>query len=302
MIDLHTHSTVSDGSDTPARVAELAQMNGCSAFALTDHDRMDGLEAAGKRAAEVGVELVPGCEISCEVPAGTMHVLIYFVEAGGPLEVELVRLQEARDARNVRMYRRLSEELGLPITPEEVEAEAGGKGVGRPHVAAVLMRKGVVGSIQEAFDRYLAKGQPGYVEKERLYPDKAIALARELNAVPVLAHPLSLGLEPAELDCTVGELAGLGLAGAEAIYGRYSPDERREVADLARRHGLVATGGSDYHGTYKPDLEIGIGRGDLDVDDANWPPAGEAEQSKWPGPPSPWCCPRSGGPTHWPGP
>jgi len=267
MIDLHTHSNVSDGSDPPERIPELAAANGCRAVALTDHDRMDGLEAAGKRAAELGVELVPGCEISCEVPKGTMHVLIYFVEPGGPLEVELVRLQDARDTRNAAMFRRLSEELGLPITPEEVEAEAGGKGIGRPHVAAVLVRKGVVDSIQEAFDRYLAKGQPGYVEKERLYPDKAIALARESNAVPVLAHPLSLGLEPAELDRTVGELAALGLAGAEAIYGRYTPEERRQVADLARHHGLVVTGGSDYHGTYKPDLQIGIGKGDLDVPD-----------------------------------
>jgi predicted metal-dependent phosphoesterase TrpH len=267
MIDLHTHSNVSDGSDLPERIPELAAANGCRAVALTDHDRMDGLEAAAKRAAEVGVELVPGCEISCEVPKGTMHVLIYFVEPGGPLEAELVRLQVARDERNARMYRRLSDELGLPITPEEVEAEAGGKGVGRPHVAAVLLRKGVVGSIQEAFDRYLAKGQPGYVEKERLYPDQAIRLARQSNAVPVLAHPLSLGLEPADLDRTVGELAELGLAGAEAVYGRYSPDERQAIADLARSHGLVVTGGSDYHGTYKPDLQIGVGRGDLDVPD-----------------------------------
>ena len=165
------------------------------------------------------------------------------------------------------MFDRLSNELGLPITAEEVEVEAGGKGIGRPHVAAVLLRKGVVGSIQEAFDVYLAKGQPGYVEKERLYPDQAIALARESNAVPVLAHPLSLGLEPAELDRAVGELAALGLAGAEAIYGRYTPEERADVAALATRHGLVATGGSDHHGTYKPDLQVGIGRGDLNVDD-----------------------------------
>jgi predicted metal-dependent phosphoesterase TrpH len=268
MIDLHTHSTASDGSDPPERIPELAAANGCRAVALTDHDRMDGLEAAGKRAAEVGVELVPGCEISCEVPKGTMHVLIYFVEGGGPLEAELIRLQDARDQRNARMFDRLSNELGLPITPEEVEAEAGGKGIGRPHVAAVLLRKGVVSSIQEAFDVYLAKGKPGYVEKERLYPDQAIKLARESNAVPVLAHPLSLGLEPAELDRTVGELAELGLAGAEAIYGRYSPEERSEVAALATGHGLVVTGGSDHHGTYKPDLQVGIGKGDLDVPDS----------------------------------
>jgi hypothetical protein len=166
------------------------------------------------------------------------------------------------------MFDRLSNELGLPITPEEVEAEAGGKGIGRPHVAAVLVRNGVVTTIQEAFDRYLAKGQPGYVEKERLHPDQAIRLARASDAVAVLAHPLSLGLEGAELDRTIGELAELGLAGAEAIYGRYSPEERAEVAALARRHGLVVTGGSDHHGTYKPDLQVGIGTGDLDVPDS----------------------------------
>jgi 3',5'-nucleoside bisphosphate phosphatase len=268
MIDLHTHSTASDGSDPPERIPELAAANGCQAVALTDHDRMDGVEQAAKRAAEVGVELVPGCEISCEVPKGTMHVLIYFVESGTALEDELVRLQEARDARNARMFTRLSEELGLPITPEEVEAEAGGKGIGRPHVAAVLLRKGVVASIQEAFDRYLAKGQPGYVEKERLYPNQAIRLAKEANAVPVLAHPLSLGLEPGELDRTFAELAELGLAGAEAIYGRYTPEERAGVAALAEQHGLIVSGGSDYHGTYKPDLQVGIGTGDLDVPDS----------------------------------
>lgn len=268
MIDLHTHSTTSDGSDAPERIPELAAANGCRAVALTDHDRMDGLEAAAKRAAEVGVELVPGCEISCEVPKGTMHVLIYFVEPGGALEAELIRLQDARDTRNARMFRRLSDELGLPITPEEVEAEAGGKGIGRPHVAAVLLRKGVVDSIQQAFDRYLAKGQPGYVEKERLYPEQAIRLARQANAVAVLAHPLSLGLDAAELDRTCDELAALGLAGAEAIYGRYTPEERAGVAAMAQRHGLVVTGGSDYHGTYKPDLQVGVGRGDLDVPDS----------------------------------
>src|SRR5437588_10609888 len=235
MIDLHAHSNVSDGSDPPERIPELAAANGWRAVALTDHDRMDGLEAAAKRAAEVGVELVPGCEISCEVPKGTMHVLIYFVEAGGPLEAELLRLQAARDARNARMFDRLSGELGLPITPEEVEAEAGGKGIGRPHVAAVLLRKGVVASIQEAFDVYLAKGKPGYVEKERLYPNQAIKLAKESNAVAVLAHPLRLGLEPAEFDRTVGELAERGMAGAEGMYGRQPPADRAHTAAIDQR-------------------------------------------------------------------
>jgi hypothetical protein len=268
MLDLHTHSTASDGSDPPERIPELAHAAGCHAVALTDHDRLDGLDAAGRRAAELGVGFVRGCEISCAVPRGTMHLLIYFVDGdGGALGEELRRLQQARDERNERMLERLSSELGLPISAEEVEAEAGGKGIGRPHVAAVLVRKGVVGTIQEAFDVYLARGKPGYVEKTRLSPQDAIGIARQSGAVPVLAHPLSLGLEPDDLEARIRELAGEGLAGIEAIYGRYEPADREGLADLARRHGLVATGGSDHHGTYKPDLQVGVGRGDLNVPD-----------------------------------
>ena len=268
MIDLHTHSTVSDGSDPPSRIPELAAEAGCTAVALTDHDRLDGLAEAARRAAEVGVRLVPGCEISCEVSKGTMHLLVYFVEAGdGPLQDELVRLQEARATRNRKLVRVLADDLGLPVTLEEIEAEAGGDGVGRPHVAAVLVRKGVVASVQEAFDVYLAKGKPGYVEKSRLYPADAMRLAKESGGVPVIAHPLSLGLEPSALETAVKELVDAGLAGVEAIYGRYSPEEREGLADLARRYDLVVTGGSDHHGTYKPDLRVGVGKGDLDVPD-----------------------------------
>jgi 3',5'-nucleoside bisphosphate phosphatase len=268
VIDLHTHSTVSDGSDPPERIPELAADVGCTAVALTDHDRLDGVAAAQARAGEVGVALVPGCEISCEAK-GTMHVLIYFVEDGdGPLQSELRHLQQARDERNRRMLDRLSNELGLPITLDEVEAEAGGVGVGRPHVAAVLMKKGVVGGIQEAFDTWLAKGKPGYVDKVRLHADEAVRLAMASGGVAVLAHPLSLGLEPGDLERTVAELADLGLVGLEAAYGRYTPEERSGLNALAGRHGLVATGGSDHHGDYKPDLRVGTGRGDLEVPDA----------------------------------
>jgi hypothetical protein len=262
VIDLHTHSAVSDGSDPPERIPELAAAVGCRAVALTDHDRLDGVAAARRRAGELGVELVPGCELSCEWDAGAMHVLVYFLEPGeGPLQDELARLQAVRDERN----RRMCEVLDIPY--EELLAEAGGIGAGRPHAAALLVRRGWVASVQEAFDVYLAKGRPGYVEKERLLPARAVALARSSGAVAVLAHPFSLGLEPAALERTVGELAELGFAGIESVYGRYSPEDREGLASLARRHRLVATGGSDYHGTYKPDLSVGIGTGDLSVPD-----------------------------------
>jgi predicted metal-dependent phosphoesterase TrpH len=151
------------------------------------------------------------------------------------------------------------------VTYDELQAEAGGMGAGRPHVAAILFRKGVVGSVQEAFDVWLAKGKPAYVEKERLFAADALRLARASGAVAVLAHPLSLGLEPGGLERSIGELADQGLSGLEAIYGRYTPEQRAGLLELAARHGLVATGGSDHHGTYKPDLQVGIGRGDLEV-------------------------------------
>ncbi|MHB1446325.1 MAG: PHP domain-containing protein [Acidimicrobiales bacterium] len=268
MIDLHTHSTISDGSDDPHHLAELAAAAGCRAFALTDHDRLDGIPEARRRAAELGIEVVPGCEISCEWTSGTFHLLTYFVEAGSdPLASMLVELQEARDDRNPLIIERLAA-LGLPITMEEVEAESGGIGTGRPHMAAVLVANGAASSVQDAFDRWLGKGRPGYVGKRKLTVAEALAAGRASDGVPVLAHPLSLGLGPAELDSTLAELAGLGLGGVECIYGRYSPDDRDALAALARSHGLAVTGGSDHHGTYKPDLSVGIGTGDLDVPDS----------------------------------
>jgi predicted metal-dependent phosphoesterase TrpH len=266
VIDLHTHSTVSDGSDPPAQVAELAAAAGCAALALTDHDRIDGVEEARARGRALGVEVVGGCELSCATQRGTMHVLAYFVDGEGPLGQELVRLQQARDERNRRLADRLAE-LGLPVNLEEMEEEAGGPGVGRPHAAAVLVAKGVVASLQEAFDRYLAKGRPGYVDKERLSPADAVGVVRASGGVAVLAHPKSLVADVADLAPAIAELAELGLAGLEAHYGRYTPGERQELAALAGRHGLVATGGSDYHGTYKPDLRVGTGGGDLCVPD-----------------------------------
>jgi predicted metal-dependent phosphoesterase TrpH len=266
MIDLHTHSTASDGSDQPAAIAEMAAQAGCTAFALTDHDGLAGISSAAAAAMSYGIRFVPGCEISCP-HAGTLHLLVYFVEPGqGPLQDELERLQNIRIVRNRAMVSRLGE-LGLPITWDELHAEAGGAGAGRPHAAAVLVRNGAAASIQDAFDRWLGKGRPGYVEKERLAVADAVRLARASGGVAVLAHPLSLELSAAALEAAVAELAGLGVVGLEALYGRYSPADRAGLADLASRHGLVATGGSDHHGTYKPDLRVGVGTGDLDVPD-----------------------------------
>ena len=268
MIDLHTHSTCSDGTDPPERIPELAAAAGCTAVALTDHDTLVGLDAARRRADAVGVDLVPGCEVSCAFRGTSAHVLVYFVEDGeGPLQDELARLREDRVGRNRRLVARL-QELGIPITYDEVVAEAAGEAsVGRPHIAAVLVRHGAAESVPDAFDRWLASGRPAHVPKARVTPADVAALARGSGGVAVLAHPLTLGLGPTELAGAVAELAEAGFAGIEAVYGRYRPDERAALAQLAQRHGLVATGGSDYHGTVKADLAVGTGQGDLHVPD-----------------------------------
>ncbi len=304
MIDLHTHSTVSDGSEAPVRIVELAAAARCTALALTDHDSLAGLEEAGRVAAELGVRLVPGCEVSCRKPApppgaprieGSVHVLVYFVEPGkGPLQDELVTLRGDRAVRNRELAARLVE-LGTGVTYEDVLAEAGDEaGMGRPHFARALVKAGAAEDIDDAFDRWLADGRPGYVPKARLDPSDVARLAHRSGGVAVLAHPLSTGLGPRHLERLVEELAaGSGAGGAgetrnsaakgssgrggidgidgidgiEAVYSSYTPDQRGMLRRMAARHGLVATGGSDFHGSFKPGLYVGTGRGDLNVPD-----------------------------------
>ncbi len=211
--------------------------------------------------------LVQGCELSCEVGTATMHLLVYFLADGpGPLQDRLGGLQAARADRNERIVTVLRAH-GLDVTLEEILAEAGGGSVGRPHVAGVLLRKGYVSSIQEAFDMWLGKGKPAYLERERLLPAEAIDLAHASGAVAVLAHPTSLGFEGQALERFVTGLAGDGLDGMECEYGRYQPDLRAYLRSLAGRLGLAVTGGSDYHGRYKPDIALGTALGDLNVPD-----------------------------------
>jgi hypothetical protein len=278
VIDLHTHSTESDGSERPGRIPEMAAAAGCTAVALTDHDSLGGLAEARAAADRAGIRLVPGCEVSCRKPppapgrpavGGSVHVLVYFVEPGeGPLQDELVNLRRDRAERNARLRARLAE-LGVPVDYEAMVAEAGGEaGLGRPHFARALVKAGAAADIDDAFDTYLADGRAAYVPKSRLSPAEVARLAVASGGIAVLAHPLTLGLDPSSLEQLVGELAEAGRGGIEAIYGRYTTDERRALRRMAKRQGLVATGGSDYHGSFKPDLEVGTGMGDLDVPDS----------------------------------
>lgn len=269
MIDLHTHSKASDGTDAPSRVVELAKAAQCTAVALSDHDTLAGLEEAATKAGEVGIELVRACEVSCAFEGRSVHVLVYFVgESDGPFEEELVRLRRDRVERNERIARALAES-GIPMSYEEVVAEAASQeSVGRPHFARVIVSKGAAESNEDAFERWLTPGRPGYVAKERLTPLEVASLAKASGAVAVLAHPLSLKMTSGELELAVEELAEAGFAGVEALYGAYTSEERSALSTLAARVGMVATGGSDYHGELKRNLAVGTGRGDLLVPDS----------------------------------
>jgi predicted metal-dependent phosphoesterase TrpH len=266
-VDLHLHSNRSDGSDEPAEIVARAVEAGLSALALTDHDNLNGIDEARSAARSAGIRFIPGAELSVNWATGAMHMLVYFLEPGsGPLEDELTNLQGGREERNRQMVERFTD-LGLPMTYDEVAEEAGGTGIGRPHFAAVLVRKGYVTDVQDAFDRYLANGRPGYVPRRRLDARRAVELARASGAVPVIAHPHTLGVSADDYETAFQDLVDVGLGGIEAYYSEYEPPLREHLAGLCRGYGIVPTGGSDYHGSYKTDLYVGIGRGNLVVPD-----------------------------------
>lgn len=265
-VDLHTHTTASDGSDSPAELVSAAAALGLSAVAVTDHDTTQGLAEAEAVASRAGIELVRGLELSLEWGPGAMHLLILLIEDPDYLSSRLGRVREGRARRNLEVAERLRSQ-GMDVTMEEVSEEGGSGAIGRPHFASLLVRKGYASDIPAAFDMYLAKGRPAYVERFRLGPAEAIAAAHASGGAAVLAHPLTLGVEGSRLSAVLEDLSERGLDGMEAHYGAYAPPTRRSLVELARRHGLVPSGGSDYHGRFKPDVKLGTGRGDLVVPD-----------------------------------
>lgn len=268
-VDLHTHSNRSDGSDEPAELVQKAAAKKLTAVALTDHDTLEGVEEAQQAAAGLPIELVPGVEISCEWAPGAMHLVVLFLPPGrGPLQDRLGDLQASRSQRNYRIADRLRQ-LGIDITMDEVIEESRIGVVGRPHFAAILVRKGIVADIPAAFTDYLGNQAPAYVPRLRLEPEEAISLARASGGVPILSHPHTLGHTSAdEFAATYRRLAAAGLVGIDAYYGEYTPEQREDLAGIARSFGLIPSGGSDYHGSYKEGLELGSGRGDLEVPDS----------------------------------
>jgi predicted metal-dependent phosphoesterase TrpH len=266
VIELHAHTTVSDGGDTPSKLVEVAASAGIDSLAVTDHDNDAGCSEAQEEGERLGVEVIRGVEISCDVedlgsrgysPSArpTMHLLGYFVPAtDNPLSAALAELQSHRANRNRLIVGRLND-LGIPVTYEEVETEAGGPGaqIGRPHFAAVLVRHGAVPDYQSAFDEYLAKGAKAYVGRRLYKPVDAVRLLLSAGAVPVFAHPFTMSLGAAELERFVDELIDAGLKGIEGYHGDWSEAEQAPLRALGEARGLIVSGGSDYHGHMRPD-------------------------------------------------
>ena len=266
MIDLHAHTTASDGSLSPRALVQRAAALDVRTLAVTDHDTVAGLPEAFAAGREFGVEIIAGVEFSAEYTPGTMHLLGYGFapDAPGLLDV-LAAGRRRRDERNPQVAAKLRA-LGFDLSLEEVEAVAAGGVVGRPHFAQVMMQKGYVASIDEAFTRFLNAGAPAHVKSERIAPAKAIAAVQQAGGVTILAHPYQLrASDEAALEAIVRSLRDAGLAGIEVYYSRHRPEQTRLYADLARRYDLLMTGGSDFHGTPKPDIELGRGCGDLHV-------------------------------------
>jgi Predicted metal-dependent phosphoesterases (PHP family) len=275
-IDLHIHSTASDGSFTPRQLIEMAKKKSAlDAVALTDHDTVAGVAEFQEAGREFNIETFTGVEVSADFTGRTMHILGYGVDIQ---EFSLLRrlesIQEGRSVRNIRIIERL-QSLGISITIDDVKREAGTtcSQVGRPHIASVLLKKGVVVNIRDAFDRYLRRGAPAYMERKRFSPEECIDMISQSGGVAVLAHPKVLQFShQAELESTLRRLCAAGLGGIEVYYTSHRPSEVKFYEQIADKFGLIRTGGSDFHGASKTSVMIGSGNGSLNVPGSLLPP------------------------------
>jgi len=258
-VDLHIHTTASDGRFSPAEIVGKAIERGLAVIAIADHDTVDGIEPALAAARSFpGLEVVPAVEISVDVPRGEVHVLGYYIDHNDTgLKSALEVLRESRITRAKRIIDRLGD-LDIHIDWQRVREIAGDGAVGRPHIAEAMLEKGYITSLRDAFVNYIGKGGPAYVDREKLTPAEAVELILRARGLPVLAHPFTVD----DPEALIIELKKVGLVGIEAYYAEYASDKVTTLVDLATRYNLVATGGSDFHGL---DENHEMALGDVDM-------------------------------------
>ena len=262
-IDLHTHSTASDGSLSPQDLVQEAARCGLRALAVTDHDTTLGLPQAMAAGRRFGVEVIPGIELSADFSPGFMHILgLWLPEWPKRLLESLHYLQRCRRERNRKIIAALRD-LNIELDEQEVKDLAGEGTVGRVHLAMLLVQKQVVPDLEQAFARYVGSRGRAYVPKEKLEPKEAVSLLHQEGATVILAHPYSIELPPEGLEETVRRLMEAGLDGIEAVYSEHSPEQTAHYRSLCRKLDLVVSGGSDFHGLGRPGVSLGTGRGNL---------------------------------------
>ncbi len=270
LVDLHTHTTASDGTDSPSTVVAKAAQAGLLAVAITDHDTVAGLDEAEEAGARHHIEVIRGCELSSTYHQHSVHILgLWLPQNHSAYTHEFINFQQQRHTRNKRILDKL-QALGIPLSYDtiiqtSIEHYHSDKAIGRPHIAAALIQGGYVANHLEAFDRYLGKGKPAYVQREDMTSTAAVALLASLGATVSIAHPMLISCDVNELNDIIADLKAAGLHAIEAYHSSHSEYHVRQCVDLARRHALTLTGGSDYHGTAKPKIQLGKGRGSLRV-------------------------------------
>ena len=276
--DLHLHTTASDGRLNPAALVDLARARGLEVIAITDHDSVGGVnEALAAAGREPGIVVIPGVEINTDLASGELHILGYFIDyQDASLGLALQRIRESRVGRAQKMVERL-QELGAPIEWTRVQDMAHGESICRPHIAQALLEKGFVRSEREAFDEYIGRNGPAYVEREKIQPSEAVRIIKSAKGLPVLAHPADIK----DLNNLIVELKDAGLVGLEAYYGQYDSNTVKRMVRLAGEYGLLTTGGSDYH-HFGDDREIPLGKVDIPEESihALFQSAGRMEQRK----------------------
>jgi hypothetical protein len=266
VIDLHTHTTASDGSYSPTELIHLAQQSGLEAIAVTDHDTLAGLDEAAQAAASVDIELVPGVEFSCKIPVGTLHMLGYFIDQGNPdLDNLLTEMIASRAQRNPHIVVKLNQ-LGYELTMADVHAQTNSPIVSRLHIAQAMLQRGYVRSIDEAFGRFLGDTGSAYVQRAEPSPTEAINAIHSAGGLAVVAHAIHLrAANEKQLTARLTELADLGLNGIEVWYSEHSAELTDQLWRFCRKADLAAVGGSDFHGSAKPHIKLGLGRGGLNI-------------------------------------